>query len=106
MSSTHLLARFAADYRVGGSTHRHVHAANFGIRADAYRLVGGWSEHTVVGEEHDLWRRLNRAGLSVRQPTDVRVTTSSRTSSRVPGGFATYLSRLQRNDTGREEVAS
>jgi len=23
--------------------------ANFGIRADVYRLVGGWSEHTVVG---------------------------------------------------------
>jgi len=103
---TNLLAKFAADYRVGGRTHHHVHAANFGIRADVYRLVGGWSEHTVVGEEHDLWRRLNGADLPLRQPPDLRVTTSSRTASRVPGGFATYLARLQRADPGRAEAAS
>ena len=37
-------------------THRHVHGANLGVRADLLDAVGGWRRlHT--GEDHDLWQR-------------------------------------------------
>lgn len=101
-----LLARFAATYECRGSTHRHVHGANLGLRADSYRLVGGWSTHTVIGEDHDLWRRLTRADLRRRQPTELTVTTSSRTTGRVAGGFASRLSRLRRQQAYRAMPAS
>jgi hypothetical protein len=89
-----LLAEFTASYAVSGCTHRHVHAANLGVRASAYLAVGGWSPHAVVGEDHNLWRRLRTAGLATQHPVDVVVTTSARTHSRVIGGFASALARL------------
>ena len=89
-----LRAEFAASYAVGVETHRHVHAANLGVSAGAYLDVDGWSPHAVVGEEHNLWRRLRRAGHAVLQPVDVVVTTSARTHGRVVGGFASTLARL------------
>ena len=101
-----LLARFAATYDRRGPTHRHVHGANVGLRADCYRLVGGWSTHTVIGEDHDLWRRLMAANLHLGQPTDLTVTTSSRTSGRVAGGFASRLSRLGRQAPYQARPAS
>jgi glycosyltransferase involved in cell wall biosynthesis len=93
-----LRARFAAAYTLGVDAHRHVHAANFGVRADAYLAAGGWLARTVVGEEHDLWRRLARRGFRVSQPLDVAVTTSARRRGRVVGGFASWLSRLEGGD--------
>jgi glycosyltransferase involved in cell wall biosynthesis len=90
-----LRAEFAAAYAVAGDTHRHVHAANLGLRAGAYLDVGGWSPHAVVGEEHNLWRRLRQAGHRVAHPVDVVVTTSARTHGRVIGGFASTLARLE-----------
>ena len=84
---TALLAMFTAAYDVHGPSHRHVHAANLGVRADAYSAVGGWSRHTVVGEDHELWRRLQAAELVLRQPTDLAVVTSHRTIGRVHGGL-------------------
>ena len=89
-----LLAEFAAVYPLGAATHRHVHAANLGVRAGAYLDVDGWPRHVVVGEEHNLWRRLRQAGHRVVQPVDVVVTTSARTHGRVIGGFASALARL------------
>ena len=61
-TSEALLAAFVATYRAADRAHRHVHAANLGLRADVYEAIGGWSPHTVVGEDHDLWRRLRLAG--------------------------------------------
>ena len=92
-----LLALFSSTYELHGPTHQHVHAANLGVRADAYLAVGGWSRHTVVGEDHELWRRLQSAGLALRQPTDVTVVTSNRTIGRVHGGFASALAKLERH---------
>ena len=89
-----LRAEFTATYAVSGDTHHHVHAANLGVRAGAYLAVGGWSPHAVVGEDHNLWRRLRTAGHATRHPVDVVVTTSARTHSRVIGGFASALARL------------
>jgi Glycosyl transferase family 2 len=95
-TSDHLLAEFAAAYPVHGAAHRHVHGANLGVRADVYRTVGGWSAHTIVGEDNGLWRRLRATGVDVVQPTDLPVVTSSRTAGRVLGGFASTLARLDR----------
>jgi len=106
MTPAHLMAQFTATYKLSGRNHRHVHAANFGVRGDAYGHVGGWSTHTVLGEDHDLWRRLVRAGLCVVQPTDVSVTTSSRTSGRIVGGFASALRRLERHESDDALTAS
>jgi hypothetical protein len=89
-----LAATFAARYRLGVDAHGHVHAANFGVRAEAYGAVGGWLTRTVVGEEHDLMRRLVRRGWRVVQPLDPPVATSPRLHGRVVGGFAALLSRL------------
>jgi glycosyltransferase involved in cell wall biosynthesis len=93
-----LRERFAAAYTLGVDAHRHVHAANFGVRADAYLAAGGWLARTVVGEEHDLWRRLARRGFRGSQPLDVAVTTSARRRGRVVGGFASWLARLEGAD--------
>ena len=95
-TSEALLAAFVASYQEADRAHRHVHAANLGLRADVYEAIGGWSAHTVVGEDHDLWRRLRLAGADVIQPLDVPVATSSRTTGRVIGGFASALARLDR----------
>lgn len=97
-SRTHpaVAAGFAALYAADGPRHRHVHGANLGLRADAYEAAGGWRPHTIVGEDHDLWRRLARGGVARVQPTDVVVTTSSRQRGRLPGGFASNLRRLER----------
>lgn len=89
-----LLRSFEATYRLDGPTHSHLHAANLGVRADAYRAAGGWRTHTVVGEDHHLGHDLAAVGVDVVRATDVVVVTSSRTSSTVPGGFASHLARL------------
>ncbi len=94
-ASDDLRERFTAAYQLGVDAHRHVHAANFGVRADAYLAAGGWLARTVVGEEHDLWRRLGRSGFRVTQPLDVAVSTSARRHGRVVGGFASWLARLE-----------
>ena len=93
-TSPELLSLFDAGYRPAAPTHPHVHAANFGVRADVYLRLGGWSPHTMLGEEHAFWRRLRVGGFDVRQPSDLVVTTSSRTVSRVRGGFASALARM------------
>lgn len=95
-----LRAAFAAMYGVPGAVHRHVHAANLGVRADVHRRVGGWHRTTVLGEEHDLWRRLTRGGYRLEQPSNLVVTTSHRTRGRVIGGFASTLARLERLEVG------
>jgi glycosyltransferase involved in cell wall biosynthesis len=94
-ASADLVTRFEAAYTLGVDAHRHVHAANLGVRADAYLAAGGWLARTVVGEEHDLWRRLGRSGFRVTQPLDVAVSTSPRRHGRVVGGFASWLARLE-----------
>ena len=71
-------------------THPHVHGANFGIRADAYWQVGGWSD-CETGEDHHLWQRLQRAAQPVASDSRLRVLTSGRRIGRAPMGFADAL---------------
>jgi len=94
-ASPRLQVEFAAAYERGVDAHRHVHGANLGVRADAYLAAGGWLARTLVGEDHDLWRRLARVGFRLAHPVHVTVATSPRRHGRVVGGFASWLARLE-----------
>lgn len=74
-------------------SHSHVHAANLGVRADAYQSVGGWRA-LPTGEDHDLWSRLTAHGWPVRSTADMAVATSARRQGRAPKGFAADLVAL------------
>lgn len=88
--------RFRDYYRVGADGgHHHVHGANLGIRATAYRNAGGWRA-IPTGEEHDLWNRLRRLGLRTVSTSGLVVATSARRTGRAPAGFAADLAALQR----------
>ena len=76
-----------------GAGHRHVHGANLGLRAAAWREAGGCGE-VDVGEDRELWRRLQRLGAEVVGVDDLRVRTSGRLVGRAPDGFAAHLARL------------
>jgi glycosyltransferase involved in cell wall biosynthesis len=89
-----LMRAFTETYILDGEHHGHVHGANIGMCASAYRAVGGWCLQTVVGEDHVLWDAMRDVGHRMRQTTALRVVTSARTRSRVLGGFATDLDNL------------
>jgi hypothetical protein len=75
--------------------HGNVYAANLGVRADAYRAVGGFGP-VARGEDHDLWHRLTQAGYRCRYATGPRVLTSARHRGRASGGLADLLAALAR----------
>jgi glycosyltransferase involved in cell wall biosynthesis len=85
---------FSSTYLLDGDRHGHVHGANIGMCASAYEAVGGWCSQTVVGEDHVMWHALRGVGHRISQTTKLRVLTSARTRSRVLGGFATNLDKL------------
>ncbi|HYQ73626.1 glycosyltransferase [Cellulomonas sp.] len=77
--------------RVPGRPNGHVHGANLGMRADAYRRAGGFAP-LVEHEDVDLVARLRaEPGVVVRASDEVDVVTSGRTVGRTPGGYAGYL---------------
>ncbi|HEX3651046.1 MAG TPA: glycosyltransferase [Pseudonocardiaceae bacterium] len=75
--------------------HGNVYGANLGVRADAYRAVGGFGP-VATGEDDDLWRRLVAAGFRCHYDAGLSVLTSSRRDGRAPGGLAALLARLDR----------
>lgn len=78
---------------IDGTDHRHVYAANLGVRADAYLAVDGFPVDGS-GEDHGLWWRLAEAGHRLARPTSVRVRTSARVRGRAAGGLADLLHAL------------
>lgn len=70
--------------------HRHVHGANLGVRASSYVDVGGFGEEPLH-EDANLITRLRSAGHHCHATDAMRVGTSARITSRVDGGFASYL---------------
>lgn len=70
--------------------HRHVHGANLGVSAEAYREVGGF-KHLTCGEDEALVAALVAAGRQVAWSSLPRVVTSARVEARAPGGFAGAL---------------
>ena len=71
-------------------THHHTGGANLGIRADAYRAVGGF-QPLPSGEDARLVDDAARAGLRVRRDAACLVHTSDRREGRVAGGLALAL---------------
>ena len=82
-----------SDYlvQVDGS-HSHVHGANFGVAAEAYLDVGGWSDARLA-EDHCLWERLRARGWPLMATAGLCVQTSARLRGRAAGGFASTLSK-------------
>jgi glycosyltransferase involved in cell wall biosynthesis len=70
--------------------HRHVHGANLGVSAEAYRSVGGF-RHLACGEDEALVAALAAAGHRIAWSSLPRVVTSARIDARARGGFAGAL---------------
>ena len=89
----HVPAAFAARYYFGGGPHPHVHGANIGIRASAYRAAGGFRPLRTA-EDHALLAAATKAGCSVLRAGDITVQTSARRQARAPDGFSHLLRTL------------
>lgn len=74
--------------------HPHIHGANLGVSASAYRAVGGFRP-LAVHEDVDLMNRVRSAGYRVLSSGGGRVATSDRLTGKAPGGFAEYLLQLR-----------
>jgi glycosyltransferase involved in cell wall biosynthesis len=87
------LARaFRAHYRpVDG--HRHIHGANLGVSAQAYRRAGGFAP-LASSEDVALVQALEAAGVAVAFSAAPKVWTSARTDHRAPLGFGDALRRM------------
>lgn len=86
-------AHFAATY-TDADDHRHIHGANLGVCADAYRRVGGFMP-LVSSEDVALVEALLRHGLSIAWSATPRVFTSARRMFRAPSGFGAALQRAE-----------
>ena len=87
--------RWSALYAAGitSAGHRHIHGANLSFHPRTYDVLGGFAA-LAVHEDVDLVTRAEAAGLDVRWPLDIPVTTSRRTHGRSPGGLSDDLKEL------------
>lgn len=73
--------------------HEHIHGANLGVRASAYRDAGGFP--SVSGDEDiGLVTALRSRGADVRSSAELHAVTSGRLQGRAEHGFAEYLAQL------------
>jgi glycosyltransferase involved in cell wall biosynthesis len=91
----HVPAAFVVRYESGDRPHPHVHGANIGIRASAYRAAGGFPPLRSA-EDHALVAAAAEMGCSVLRADDVTVETSGRRHARAPHGFSHLLQSLAR----------
>ncbi|AOE67261.1 glycosyl transferase [Pseudomonas fluorescens] len=70
--------------------HRHIHGANLGLSADAYRNAGGF-QHLVTHEDVRLVADLERTGARIAWTATNPVITSARRDYKCRGGFGEYL---------------
>jgi hypothetical protein len=80
---------FIATYR-DTDGHRHVHGANLGVSAEAYRAVGGFRP-LASNEDVSLVEALIAVNASIAWSAAVRVVTCARLDSRAPLGFGAAL---------------
>lgn len=93
----YLRERFNATY-TDADGHPHIHGANLGVSAGAYRRVGGFKALTC-SEDVALVRALEAVGAVIAWSALPRVATSSRHQTRVRGGFGDALmSHLRTRD--------
>ena len=74
--------------------HRHIHGANLGVSASAYRRVGGF-QPLSSSEDVALVNALHVHGASIAWSASPRVVTSARRRYRAPGGFGETLARVE-----------
>ncbi len=84
-----LRRHFAATY-CDRDEHRHIHGANLGVSAAAYRKAGGFPA-LPCGEDVALVQALIACGARIAWSAAPRVTTSSRIASHARGGFGDTL---------------
>lgn len=72
------------------NSHGEVPGASLGIRASAYRSVGGFAPINC-GEDRHIVRELRSAGFAIRHVEDVRTYVSCRLTGRAKGGMADAL---------------
>lgn len=73
--------------------HRHIHGANLGVCAQAYRGAGGF-QALQSSEDVALVNALIASGAKVAWSAAPRVVTSARWSLRAPDGFGATLLRI------------
>ncbi|MCM2424943.1 glycosyltransferase [Streptomyces sp. RKAG337] len=84
--------------------HPHVHGANLGVAAGAYRQVGGFPPLTV-GEDRGLVAALEDGAHRVLRTADCSVVTSARLRARARGGFGDHLIGLSMSEATEAESA-
>ena len=88
-----VLARGMAATYTDADGHRHIHGANLGVSATAYRRAGGF-QALATSEDVALVESLRASGASIAWSAAPRVVTSARPRFRAPGGFGATLGRL------------
>lgn len=73
--------------------HQHIHGANLGVSADAYRRAGGF-QALATSEDVALVDALRQVGASIAWSAKPRVETSARRLFRAPRGFGATLLRI------------
>ena len=76
-----------------GEGHPHIHGANMGFNAQAYRRAGGFAP-LASHEDVDLAARLKSVGTAWTATDGMRVVTSGRRDGRAPEGFSRFLRQL------------
>ena len=76
--------------------HRHVHGANLGVSAQAYRRAGGFAS-LALSEDVALVDALIASGAHVAWSAAPRVITSARTDFKAAGGFGATLAAVAGN---------
>ena len=84
-----LHAHFAQTY-TDADGHRHVHGANFGVRASAYLRAGGFAP-LACSEDVAMVAALQATGAHIAWSAAPRVVTSARRQARARGGFGDTL---------------
>lgn len=74
--------------------HPHVHGANLGVSATAYRAAGGFPALTAH-EDRALLDALERSGHTIARRAHPAVITSARRDARARHGFGDYLLALE-----------
>ncbi len=93
------LRRQHADTYRDADGHRHIHGANLGVSAAAYRRAGGFQPH-ASSEDVALVKALEAAGVRIAWSALPRVATSARRDARAPAGFGALVARIERELSG------
>ena len=93
LHSAQVRGRYEAHYRAIDG-HRHIHGANLGVCAEAYRRAGGFRP-LACSEDVALVQDLQATGARIAWSVTPQVRTSARRQARARGGFADFLVGLE-----------